>query len=139
MQALLDSLRSSQAWMDLQRPSESADLETTDNKESPVAPNADFITGSSIDSANVDTPASRSRGQDGLSVASLLNQLQSHPAPFNSRTPIIEKRAPITSRVPHVSMRGYSLQQSLPILSQLSDDPAFVSALTKVSRFSIQS
>ncbi|TDL29756.1 hypothetical protein BD410DRAFT_780240 [Rickenella mellea] len=112
--ALLESLRSSQAWADLQ------------NKPAPQAP-ASAATESS------DIADSQPAAGPSTSVASLLSQL--HP-PQPASAPIT---SPGTSAIPErlsrprrEDLRGLSFQQSLPHVVTLSEDPTFTTAIAKM-------
>lgn len=70
---------------------------------------------------------------DPAAVAALLDQLKASPAWQElSNTP--QPPVSVASLLSQLSddIRYFTFQQSLPILSQLADDPAFIAALTKV-------
>ncbi|KAH8118539.1 hypothetical protein DFH11DRAFT_1567865 [Phellopilus nigrolimitatus] len=132
--ALLDQLRASQAWADLQ-----AQAPESSDKQSLVS--------------SAPEPSS------STSVASLLSQLSSaggsrppyvpYEPTLSSHTPSYEVSSSFDA--PHVppppppppirplektkqDVRKYTFQQSLPYIAQLSDDPAFIETIAKLRR-----
>jgi len=76
---------------------------------------------------------------DPAGVAALLDQLGSSPAwkALTNSTPTIDNPpVSVASLLGQLAdtedIRNFTFQQSLPIVSQLTDDPAFINALKKV-------
>jgi len=138
--ALLNSLRSSQAWADLQANASSSQT-SPENDASPSrvppAVQADSISTTVPDSAAPDVGAP--------SVASLLSQLSapshqpaqassSHEDPSSSADASTQGPALHAVRERKQDTRGFTFQQSLPHLTRLSDDPSFVAAVAQLRK-----
>ncbi|KAL5487653.1 hypothetical protein ACEPAI_5761 [Sanghuangporus weigelae] len=132
--ALLEQLRSSQAWTDLQAqqiapasgqpvpksepPSQSPPLEDAADASKNVSQPSVASLLSQLGSAS----ASRASSAQGTSISSL-------PSSSSMSAPSPE---PSTKSVKDV--RNSTFQQALPHLAQLSDDPKFIDAVLKVRR-----
>ncbi|KAL5527778.1 hypothetical protein ACEPAG_6579 [Sanghuangporus baumii] len=132
--ALLEQLRSSQAWTDLQAqqiapasgqtipepepPSQSPSIQdTSDSSKNGPRPSV-----SSLLSQLGSVSALRASSAQGASISSLpSSSSMSAPSP-----------GPSTKSVKDV--RNFTFQQALPHLAQLSDDPTFIDAVLKVRR-----
>ncbi|KAL0949804.1 hypothetical protein HGRIS_009840 [Hohenbuehelia grisea] len=140
VKALLDKLRSSQAWQESIAPESQANSNTTDALETP-------------------TPVPPTSG----SVASLLSQLQdstshpsasyqpehhasSEPQPAFTQSPAHPQHTysyhehdpnayqPMSSSRPVQDLKTYTFQQALPVLGHMADDPAFVTRVKEMKR-----
>ncbi|KAL5507865.1 hypothetical protein ACEPAH_5483 [Sanghuangporus vaninii] len=132
--ALLEQLRSSQAWTDLQAqqnaPTSGQSIPKSEppSQSSPLQDDADYSKNgpqpsvASLLSQLGAVSASRASSAQGASISSLpSSSSMSAPSP-----------GPSTKSVKDV--RNYTFQQSLPHLAQLSDDPTFVDAVLKLRR-----
>lgn len=120
VKALLETLRSSQAWQEV----------INDPNPKPVH----------------NLPPSSSSPATSNSVASLLSQLQSEstsvppqlpPAPLahvpsGLQVGHVETRTPHIRRLQDRDIKTLTYQQSLPLLAQLSEDTRFVETITEV-------
>ena len=111
MSALLEQLRASQAW---------ADLNEVQSADKPAVPQ--------------ERPDEQTTESSTSMVANLLSQLREPDpgiaSPEKSSVPGSRKDA---------SLRNYTFQQALPRLSQLSEDASFVAKVEKVRVFELGS
>ncbi|KAI5124801.1 hypothetical protein M0805_005433 [Coniferiporia weirii] len=131
--ALLEQLRASQAWSDLQ-------IQTSSDRQTPPMPQQESSGQSSINS------------DSSPSVASLLSQLSSSAtssnahAPYelasSSRTIVLSDNGPSANSICSAQpvprkkqdVKGFSFQQSLSRLAHISEDPIFLEAIAKLRR-----
>ncbi|KAL5530036.1 hypothetical protein ACEPAF_6293 [Sanghuangporus sanghuang] len=132
--ALLEQLRSSQAWTDLQAQQDAPTSGQSIPRSEPPS-----------QSPPLQDAADSSKNESQPSVASLLSQLgsasasrassaQSTSISFlpSSSSMSAPSSEPSTKSVKDV--QNYTFQQALPHLAQLSDDPTFVDAVLKLRR-----
>jgi len=139
--ALLEKLRSSQAWAEIQNEPSQPELAAprAPVKEETVAPTAqpdplDTVKDDPITTAN----------RDVTSVANLLSQLSSevpsigpahsHPPQFYSSSTPPNVSTAMHKSLPKKDVRSFTFQQSLPYLAQLSEDPVFLDAVSKLRK-----
>ncbi|KAG6850165.1 hypothetical protein H0H93_000292 [Arthromyces matolae] len=133
--ALLDQLRGSQAWKDTIGSQEPNDQLQTGNHEDGTGQAS--LPAASNTISNTNPPALGS-------VAALLSQLQSAPLPVQNTVPgATSSKARRTYSPPppsftgtniSVDPRSLSFQQALPYITQLANDPKFVTTLKQLKQ-----
>lgn len=140
MTALLEKLRSSQAW---------AEIQNEPSPPEPAVPRA--LVQGQVATPNTqpdllkigNNDSNLTANKDATSVANLLSQLSSEapsnspgysrsPQSYSSSTPPSTSTA-VPNAFPRKDVRSYTFQQSLPYLAQLSEDPLFLDAISKVN------
>lgn len=141
--ALLETLRSSQAWLQVQADSNQP------NAVPPAVPAPSqapaFLEGHTVQVPN-DSPVPSSSGSSAPSVSSLLSQLwptSSAPPPLDSAPLVSQTDTQISLgghdesfyriSYPPVNKSRVNFQQALPQIAQLSTDPAFIDKVDQVS------
>jgi len=147
--ALLEQLKSSAAWQEL----ETSNSPNTAPNLPPLATVSSINTDEQPRQVNSERADISSSPSTGASVASLLSQLQpftgntsaTHttkaPRPFeddainSSLTPFFEPiPGPSNILSSKEDIRGLTFRESLPLLSELADDPSFVTSIKKVHK-----
>lgn len=152
MTALLEKLRASQAWAEIQsepdrsNPSATITPSVSSQQEIAVTAPSQHLTASSS-RADQKTNTASNTATNTSSVANLLSQLSSgiplttptdaHSAPYHSSSSTsLNSSGPSATpliTLPKKDVRNLSFQQSLSYLGQLSEDPAFLEIISKVN------